>query len=543
MPDLIGIRRRQKNWIPAFAGMTTSPGKRQSLDRHFLRKRSKGAGIVAGKAEPVLRFKSIAKQFPGVLALKGVDLDLYPGEVHVLVGANGAGKSTLVKILAGVYQPDSGEIFLDGKPVLMRNPEVALESGISIVYQNFSLIGKMDVGQNLFLKREPLKGRLVKRIDWERIYSETRSILKRLNVEIDPKEKIANLSVADHQVIEIAKALSVQSRILVFDEPTSALSAQETNELFSRITTLKKEGVAILYISHRLEEIQQIGDRVSVFRDGEKVGTGDLADMDLKKIIKLMVGRDIENVYPWKPRPLGDEILKVEKLTSSRAFKEISFHLRGGEILGIAGLVGAKRTELTHALFGAFPIQSGRVMVEGKPVVIKSPEAAIDLGIGLLPEDKDQDGLFPIMSVANNITSAGLKFLRQSFGLNLKAEERIASDYAGKLNIRTPSVRTRIKSLSGGNQQKALLAKSLFTNSKILIFDEPTKGIDVGAKEEIYNMMIELATQGKAIIMVSSEIPEILGMSDRILVMKRGRITAELSREKADQGSILEAAL
>ncbi len=495
------------------------------------------------KSHPVLECKNIVKQFPGVRALKGINVDLYPGEVHVLVGANGAGKSTFVKILAGVYQPDAGEIILDGKPVSMKNPEVALDLGISIVYQNFNLIGKMDVGQNIFLNREPLKGGVIKRIDWDRIYSETKSILGRLNLNIDPRTKIKELSVADLQMVEIAKALSVKSRILVLDEPTSALSTQEIDGLFNRVSLLRGEGVAILYISHRLEEIKRIGDRVSVFRDGEKVGTISVSEMDLKKIIKMMIGREIENIYPWKPRPIGEEILAVEKLTSPGTFKEISFTLRKGEILGITGLVGARRTELAHALFGALPIDSGRVMVEGRGVHIRSPENAIDMGIGLLPEDKDKYGLFSMMSVANNITSAGLKFLRKPLRLDLEKERHVAGEYVGRLLIRTPSVRARIKSLSGGTQQKVMLARSLFTNSRILIFDEPTKGIDIGAKEEIYNLMMELASSGKAIIMISSEIAEIIGMADRILVMKGGRLTAAMSREEANQTKILESAL
>jgi ribose transport system ATP-binding protein len=493
--------------------------------------------------EPILHLKGIVKEFPGVKALKGIDFDLYDGEVHVLVGANGAGKSTLVKILSGVYQPDEGEILLDGKPVLMKNPQIALQSGISIVYQNFNLIGKLDVGQNIFLNREPTKGTLVKRIDWGRIYAETESILRRLHLSIHPRMKISGLSVADRQMVEIAKALSVQSRIVVFDEPTSALSAQEIEELFNRISTLRSAGVAILYISHRLEEIKQIADRVSVFRDGEKVGTGTAAEMDLKKIIKMMVGREIDSIYPWRPRLLGEEILSVEKLTSPGTFKDISFSLRKCEILGLTGLVGAKRTELAHAVFGALPADSGRILVEGGPANISSPGDAIDLGIGLLPENKDQHGLFPMMSVAHNITSAGLKFLKKTMRLNIKAEYRVAEEYVDRLNIRTPSVKVQIKSLSGGNQQKVSLAKFLFTRSKILIFDEPTKGIDVGAKQDVYNLIIELASEGKAIIMISSEIPEILGMSDRILVMKAGQITAEMAREEANQGKILEAAL
>jgi len=495
------------------------------------------------ESKPILQFKQIVKRFPGVEALKGVDLELYEGEVHILVGANGAGKSTLVKILAGVYQPDSGEIYFDGEPTVIRTPERALELGISVVYQNFNLINKMDVGQNIFLNREPVRGRFLKRIDWNRIYSETGAILKKLHVDIDPKDRIGDLPVADHQMVEIAKALSVSSRVLVFDEPTSSLSTQEIDELFSRILALRKEGVAILYISHRLEEINRIGDRVTVFRDGKMVGTDTMDKMDVDNIIKLMLGRDIENIYPWRPRQLGEEVLAVEGLVSPKAFKDISFKLRRGEILGITGLLGAKRTELAHAIFGAFPIESGRVIHKGKTVNIKSPRDAIDIAIGLLPEDKSKHGMFSLLSVANNITSAGLRLLRGIFGLSLKTERGVAEEYSKKLNIQTPSVMTLIESLSGGNQQKVMLAKSLFTNSEILIFDEPTKGIDVGAKEEIYSLMVELASGGKAIVMISSEIPEILGMSDRIIVMKQGRITDEMSREEANQERVLEAAL
>lgn len=495
------------------------------------------------KSKPILEFKKIVKRFPGVEALKGVDLELYEGEVHILVGANGAGKSTFVKILAGVYQPDGGEIYFAGEPAAIRSPEQALDLGISIVYQNFNLINKMDVGQNIFLNREPVRGRLLKRVDWKRIYSETEAILKRLHVDLDPKTRIGDLQVADQQMVEIAKALSTQSRILVFDEPTSSLSAQEIDELFSRILALRKEGVAILYISHRLEEINRIGDRVTVFRDGQMVGTETMDKMNVDKIIKLMLGRDIENIYPWRQRPLGEEILAVETLASPKAFRDISFTLRKGEILGITGLLGARRTELAHAIFGALPVESGQVTYRGEAVSVKSPRDAINIGIGLLPEDKSKHGMFSLLSVANNITSAGLSLLSKAFGLRLKAEREVAEEYCKKLNIQAPSVTTLIESLSGGNQQKVMLAKSLFTNSEILIFDEPTKGIDVGAKEEIYNLMIELANNGKAIIMISSEIPEILGMSDRIIVMKQGRITDEMTREEASQEKVLEAAL
>ena len=492
---------------------------------------------------PILSFKGITKRFPGVVALRGVDFDLYEGEVHVLVGANGAGKSTLVKILAGVYQPDEGEIFFNDKRAIIRNAEQARRMGISIVYQNFNLINKMDVGQNIFLNREPTVGKIVRRVDWSRIYRETSAILKRLHVHIDPKSLVGDLPVADHQMIEIAKALAMQSRILVLDEPTSSLSEQEIEDLFHRISGLREEGVAVLYISHRLEEIKRIGDRVTVLRDGEYVGSESIEKISLEKVIKMMLGREVEKIYPWKPRPVGEVVLSVEGLGSRGAFENVSFSLRKGEILGISGLVGARRTELALAIFGALPTHSGRLIYKGKAARFNNPGDAIAAGIGLLPEDKARYGMFPILSVAHNITSAGLSLLVRRFGLNPRLERNITEEYVRKLNVRTPSVKTEIQSLSGGNQQKIMLAKSLFTNSEVLIFDEPTKGIDVGAKEEIYNLMLELAGEGRGIIMISSEIPEVLGMSDRILVMKEGRITAEFDRENATQEKILEAAL
>jgi ribose transport system ATP-binding protein len=493
--------------------------------------------------EPILKLKGITKAFPGVIALKGVDFELREGEVHVLVGANGAGKSTLVKILAGVYQADEGEIFFDGEPLSIRTPEHALEMGISIVYQNFNLITKMDVAQNIFLNREPVKGPFIKRMDWHRVYSETKTILKRLHLDIHPRTKVGDLTVADHQMIEIAKALAIQSRILILDEPTSCLSEQETDELFTRLSQLRDEGVAILYISHRLEEIKRIGNRVTVFRDGERVGSEAIEKMTIEKIIKMMLGRDIQSIYPFRPRTPGEELLSVHGLSLAGTFENITFVLKRGEILGITGLVGAKRTEVAHAIFGALPVDSGSVSYQGKPIEFRSPGDAINAGIGLLPEDKSKHGMFSILSVASNITSAGLKLLSKALCLNPNRERIVAEEFIDRFNIRTPSAKTQIGSLSGGNQQKTMLAKSMFTRSEVLIFDEPTKGIDVGAKEEIYRLMMDLATGGKGIVMISSDIPEILGMSDRILVMKEGRVTAKMSRDEATQEKILEAAL
>lgn len=491
----------------------------------------------------ILELKAVGKRFPGVEALKGVDLELHVNEVHALVGVNGAGKSTLVKILAGVYQPDSGQILFRNKPVLLRGPQQALDMGISVVHQNFNLIHKMDVGQNIFLARLPLQGHVVKRVDWGRIYAESEQILKRLHLEIDPRTKVADLPVADQQMIEIAKALARECRILILDEPTSSLSKQETDQLFERISTLRDEGVAILYISHRLEEIKRIGDRLTVFRDGMKVGSDRVENVRVDTIIEMMLGREIRNVFPWSPRQIGEELLNVEGLSVTGLIHNVNLTLHEGEILGIGGLVGARRTELAHAIFGAIHMHSGRVTYRGRSVHFRSPKEAIRAGIGLLPEDKARHGMFSPLTVANNITSAGLNLIKGRCGLNVGKERAVAREYVRKLHIRTPSVRNTMDSLSGGNQQKVMLAKSMFTHSSILIFDEPTKGIDVGAKEEIYRLMIELAGEKKGLIMISSEVPELLGMSDRILVMKNGRVTAEMSREEADQEKIMEAAL
>jgi ribose transport system ATP-binding protein len=491
----------------------------------------------------VLKLKNIGKQFPGVEALKGVDLDLYPGEVHALVGVNGAGKSTLVKILAGVYQPDSGQILFNEKPVFLKGPQQALDMGISVVHQNFNLIHKMDVAQNIFLARLPLLGKVVKRVDWGRIYAESAQVLKRLHLDISPRTKVGDLTVADQQMVEIAKALARECQILILDEPTSALSKQETDQLFEKVLRLRGEGVAILYISHRLEEIKKIGDQLSVFRDGMKIGSDRVENVRVDRIIEMMLGREIQNVFPWSRRELGKELLRVEGLTVPGLIHDVNLVLHEGEILGIGGLVGARRTELAHAIFGALPEQSGRVMYQGKTVKFKSPRDAIRVGIGLLPEDKARHGIFSPLTVANNITSAGLDLIKGNCGLSISKERSVAQEYVRKLHIRTPSINNTMDSLSGGNQQKVMLAKAMFTNSSVLIFDEPTKGIDVGAKEEIYHLIIELACEKKGIIMISSEVPELLGMSDRILVMKNGRITAEMAREEANQENIMEAAL
>ena len=493
----------------------------------------------------IMRLKQICKRFPGVLALDEVNLELYRGEVHILVGANGAGKSTLVKILAGVYQPDGGTIELDGKLVSFKDPHTAKRLGIAVVHQHFSLIGNLDVAQNVFLNREVICGKIIKRLNWKKMYTETKSILTNLGLQnIDPKEKVESLSIADQQMIEIVKALSIKSKILIFDEPTSSLSDHETDELFRRIKQLKEQGVSIIYISHRIEDFKRIGDRVSVLKDGRRVGSGSIEEMNLEQITKLMLGKNVKDIYTWSARSYGDELLRVDHISSIKGgFRDISFSLREGEILGIGGVVGAKRTELVHAIIGALPLNSGTLYYREKPLEIRGPKDAVKHGIGVLHEDKAKHGMFTTMSVGKNMTSSRLDKLKGRWGLRLRYENQVANSFRQKLNIRTTSVDAKISLLSGGNQQKVMISKLMFASCEIWILDEPTKGIDIGAKQEIYNLIQSLADEGKGIILISSELPEIVGMCDRVLVMKAGQISDEILREDLSEQRILGSAL
>ena len=495
------------------------------------------------KSEPILSLQGIVKRFPGVIALNNASLDFLKGEVHILVGANGAGKSTLVKIIAGVYQPDGGTICLRGEPINIKGPHKAQEMGISVVHQNFSLIGVLDIAQNVFLNREPLKGKVLKRIDWKRMYDETRVILDRIGLNVDPKTKVENLPIADQQMIEIVKALSIESEILILDEPTSSLSEQEVDELFMRILKLKEEGVCIIYISHRVEDFNRIGDKVSVLRDGQTVGSGSISKMNLEEITKRMLGRNLQDIYTWEQRKLGKELIRIENLSSHVGFKDISFTLKEGEILGIAGVVGAKRTELAHAIIGALPIYGGSIYYKGKPVKIRRPKDAVKFGIGVLHEDKSKHGMFPALSVAKNTTSVGLEKIKRRWGISLGFEGEVVEKFRKRLNIQTASIENKINVLSGGNQQKVMFSKMMFANSEILILDEPTKGIDIGAKQEIFKLINDLANEGKGIIFISSELPEVVGMCDRILVMKQGKIVEEILREEVSEEKILRSAL
>jgi ribose transport system ATP-binding protein len=492
----------------------------------------------------LVQMQGIVKRFPGVVALAGVDFDLQPGEVHVLLGENGAGKSTLIKILAGVYSKDEGRIFIQGQEVQDLTPKQAQAMGIRVIYQEFNQMPFVSVAENLFLGREPLRDEKLRLIDWKKVYTESDEILKRLDCPVSPRRIVRDLSVAERQMVEIAKALSVDSRIIVMDEPTSALSLHEIEKLFQIIHLLKQKGVGIIYISHRLEEINRVGDRVTVLRDGRSVGIRKVGETNIDELIKMMVGRELKAKYPWEKREIQEEVvLRVKNFTSYGKFEKINFSLRRGEILSISGLVGAGRTELARAIMGLDPIDEGTVEIFGEEIRPKSPRSMIRRGLGVLPEDRKGQGITLVLPLIQNITIVALRRILRRFFLNMGLERKLAGEYVRKLNIITPSLKTQVMYLSGGNQQKVVLAKWLFSQAKVLIFDEPTRGIDVGSKFEVHQIMMNLVKEGNSIIMISSELPEILGMSDRILVMREGRLTAELKREEATQEKILRYAM
>jgi ribose transport system ATP-binding protein len=485
--------------------------------------------------------RHISKQYPGVRALDDVSLTVWPGEVHALLGENGAGKSTLMKILAGAQPKDSGEILLQGRPVQIDSPQKAMDLGISIIYQEFNLVPYLSVGENIFLGREP-RAALPGFVDFKTLYRQAQEVIDRLGVRIDARTPINQLSIAQQQMVEIARATSRQARIIVMDEPSATLTEHELQSLFALIRQLKAEGVSIVYISHRLEEVFEVCDRATIMRDGHGIATEDVVNLTREQIIRLMVGRELKEAIPKVAAPQGPPALTIRHLERAGVLHDISFEVRQGEILGVAGLVGAGRTEMARAIFGADPITSGSIELFGKPVQIRSPQEAIRQGIGLVTEDRKQQGLVLGMAVRENNTLAHLDAL-STLGFIRRGEERqVAEKYRTDLAIKTPSIEQTVQNLSGGNQQKVVLAKWLFTGSKVLLFDEPTRGIDVGAKSEIYKLMNELAAEGVAIVMISSELPEILGMSDRILVMHEGRITGELARAEATQEKIMHLA-
>ena len=490
---------------------------------------------------PVLEMRHIRKTFPGVVALDDVDFELRRGEVHILLGENGAGKSTLMKILSGAYQKSAGQIILDGAKVEIKNPKHAQTLGISTIYQEFNLIPHLSVGENIFLGREPAQ--LPGLIDQRAIFQAATRALAGLGLTLDPHQLVKELRVAEQQMVEVAKALSLDARILIMDEPTAALTEHEIGELFATIRRLKDKGVAIVYISHRMEELFEIGDRVTVLRDGRTVGTYEVRGMSKSELIRLMVNRELTELFPKERATRGPEVLRVEGLSTKNGLKDISFSLHKGEVLGLAGLMGAGRTELARAIFGLDQITSGTIYIKGEPQRIGSPRSAINSGIGFLTEDRKAQGLVLPLSVKENLCLSSVdKFSRWGI-MDTDEEQRAAGRYVKELRIRTPSLDQKVVFLSGGNQQKVVLSKWLCCEAEVFIFDEPTRGVDVGAKAEIYQLMNRLTASGVAIIMISSEMLEVLGMSDRILVMRGGRITGEFSAREATQERVLQCAL
>jgi ribose transport system ATP-binding protein len=497
--------------------------------------------MATAETAPLLQMRGISKAYPGVVALDNVDFEVRAGEVHALVGENGAGKSTLMKILAGAETRDRGEILIDGQPVTIDSPHAAMDLGINIIYQEFNLVPHLSAAENIFLGREP-GTRLPGFIDFRKLYGDAQALMDSLGVRVDVRQEVSRLSVAQQQMVEIAKATIRESRIIAMDEPSATLTEHELQNLFDLIRSLQARGVGIIYISHRLEEIFAIADRVTVFRDGRRIETMPVKETGREAIIRMMVGRELKESIPKRPAPRGEPLLAVRGLTRRGVFEAVSFTVHRGEILGIGGLVGAGRTEVARAIFGADRLDAGAMTLDGQPVAIHSPQEAIRRGIGLVPEDRKTLGLILNMVVRENVTLANLDLLSSLGFINGRREREVAGEFARSLRIRTPTVEQEVRNLSGGNQQKVVLAKWLFTNSQVMIFDEPTRGIDIGSKVEIYELMNDLVARGVGILMISSELPELLGMSDRIVVMHEGRVTGELAREQATPERVMQLA-
>jgi ribose transport system ATP-binding protein len=489
---------------------------------------------------PVLEMRGIGKRYPGVIALDDVRFELRRGEVHVLLGENGAGKSTLMKILSGACARDAGEILLDGRPAALASPREAQAAGISTIYQEFTLVPHLTAAENIFLGREPVRAAGI--IDRRRMRDESERLLASLGVAIDPNVPVRVLGVAEQQMVEVAKALSIDARILVMDEPTSALTESEIEQLFAAIRRLTARGVAVIYISHRMEELARIGTRATVLRDGRYIATVPLP-APVPDLVRLMANRDIRDHFPPPTRTRGDELLRVEDVSRGPRLRGVSFTLHRGEILGIAGLLGAGRTELARVIFGADAPERGRVLLHGAALKLRQPADAIRAGIGFVPEDRKQQGLVLGCSVASNLSLPQLSRLAHGGVVSRRGEAGLAARWIRELRIKTPSAATRTLTLSGGNQQKVVLGKWLAAGADVLIVDEPTRGIDVAAKMELYTLLDQLAARGAGIIMISSELPEVLGMSDRILVMYQGRAQALVDAHDATQESVLQAAL
>ncbi|MCC6286849.1 MAG: sugar ABC transporter ATP-binding protein [Chitinophagaceae bacterium] len=489
----------------------------------------------------ILCVEHISKSFPGVKALDNVQLNVAKGEVHALMGENGAGKSTLMKILIGMLQPDSGKIIFKGQEVNFSSVHEAIAAGFSMIHQELLPFPELTVAENIFMGREPVHGWLGW-INRKKLYADAKALMHKLGVTINVNRLMKTLSIAEMQMVEIAKAIANKAEVIIMDEPTSAISGREVDILFNIIRELKKEGIAIIYISHKMDEIAVIADTISVMRDGKYIGTYPANELDNKQLINLIVGRELDTIFEKRISKSGKPLLEVKKISGEK-FSDISFDVSAGEIVGIAGLMGAGRTEIVQAIFGLDKIYAGDISINGKPIKISSPKEAIKNGIGLVSEDRKKTGLVLSSSVKHNITLAALKKFSPGALLNLQREKQVADEQVKKFNIKTPSSNQVVNYLSGGNQQKVVIAKVLLNDPDIIIFDEPTRGIDIGAKTEIYKMMTELAVKGKAIIMVSSELIEVLGLSNRILVVRKGRIAKELKAADATQEMIMEYAM
>jgi inositol transport system ATP-binding protein len=495
---------------------------------------------------PLLKMTAITKQFPGVLAVDHVDFEVAPGEIHALLGENGAGKSTLLKILSGAHRPDSGTIEFGGQPITLENPHRAQQQGIVTIYQEFNLVPQLTIAENVFIGREP--GGVL--MSWRKMAEQTQTVMRGLGIDIDPMTEVRDLSVAEQQMVEIARALSMQSRLIVMDEPTSALSEKEVVKLMQIMRDLKAQGLSIIFVTHRLDEVMQICDRVTVLRDGRNAGSANVGDVTIDDIIRMMVGRVVDDMYGSERAQPADApvALRVEKLRrrvntqDAHAIRlhDITFEVRKGEIVGLAGLVGAGRTEIARAIFGADPLESGDIYVDGQRVTIKSPQDAIKHGIGLVPEDRKQQALFLSLAVRENASIAALSRLTTGLGfVRSKREADLMENYRKMLNIRMATSEVRVRNLSGGNQQKVVIARWMALQPKVLIVDEPTRGIDVAAKAEVHALLRDMANNGIAVIMISSELPEVMGVSDRIITVREGHITGEVLRNDATQEQLM----
>ncbi|MFF1498729.1 sugar ABC transporter ATP-binding protein [Streptomyces sp. NPDC058316] len=499
-----------------------------------------GPSPATDRAAPVLALSDVSKSFGAVRALQDVSLSLRPGEVHALAGENGAGKSTLIKTLAGVHRPDGGQVLLDGRPVVFHGPADARAAGIAVIYQEPTLFPGLSIAENIFMGRQPRRG--LGRIDHRAVREATEGLMRRLGVELSPDRPARGLSIADQQIVEIAKALSFDARVLIMDEPTAALTGGETARLFSVVRTLRDQGAAVLFISHRLDEIFELCERVTTLRDGHLISSGPLTGLTEDDLVRRMVGRDLEDLYPKQDAAVGDVALSVGRLTREGVFRDVSFEVRRGEIVALAGLVGAGRTEVAQAVFGVDRADAGEVRVAGTVLRPGSPAAAMAAGLALVPEDRRQRGLVMELSIERNIGLTGLGELRRGGLVRRALEHERAADWAVRLQLKYSRLADAVGVLSGGNQQKVVLAKWLATEPSVLIVDEPTRGIDVGTKAEVHRLLSSLAADGLAVLMISSDLPEVIGMADRVLVMREGRLVAELPRGGATEETVMAAA-